>query len=55
MVRDDMLGDEQFAIALGHGRLEIGEDVGAFFVGPVMEDRVKIVCSGACALGQLGC
>lgn len=50
MIRDDMLGDEQLAVAFAHGSLEIAEDVGALLVAPIVEDRVKIVSSCACAL-----
>ena len=53
VVGDDVLGDEQLAVAFGHGGLEVGEDVRALLVGPVVENGVEVVCSCAGAFDGL--
>ena len=49
-VRDDVLVDQHFAVARLQGGEEVGEDLAAHVIGPVVEDGVHVVC--ACAYGR---
>lgn len=51
-VRDDVLVDEDLAVAGLHGGGDVGEDLEARLVGPIVEDGVHEVGAGAC-LGQV--
>ena len=49
-VRDDVFVDQHFAVARLQGGEEVGEDLAAHVIGPVVEDGVHVVC--ACAYGR---
>ena len=46
-VRDHELVDEEFAVTGLHGGDEMAKDVAAFLIGPVVEDGVHEVSTGA--------
>ena len=47
-IRDDVVVDEELAVAPCHGGDDGVENIAAFVVGPVVEDGVEVIC--ACSL-----
>ena len=47
-----VLVDEDLAVAGLHGRRDVGEDLEAHLVGPVVQDGVHEVGAGSCVRGQ---
>lgn len=47
-VWDDILIDEELAVAGLHGSGDVSKDLEADLLGPVVEDRVHEVCAGLC-------
>lgn len=47
LVGDDVVADEERAVAVPHGRLEVEEDLAGLLVGPVVQDGLQEVGAGA--------